>query len=369
MTLRRLTLTRCVWVTTYTLFSTTAVGAQARWIVDVRPLLTIGDSEAAGGGTPFGVVSGATRRPDSSLVVSDGTAPALRFFDAQGRSTKTVGRSGSGPGEFRVISWLGRCGGDSLVTYDLFQRRFSIFDSAGRFVRQFAASGDAGAAACAPDGRIAVVGGAGTTQGADRRVRARVSLLAPSGEALLTIPDVPFYEMASAGGVPLPDPLGPVTTVALTRDRLFVGTGADLAIDVYDRAGAKQARYLLPGTARRPTDAHRAAGVSEFVRFTTDATMRRAMESQLARVPSRTDLPPYSAIFTDVQGLLWVHRSVPGDSTSRFIVLAPEGRAIAEVELPVFTRVFEIGQDYILGGRESVDGEPQVVMWRLTRSK
>lgn len=360
-------LSRLVLVPLVACISSTALPAQARWSIDPQPVLTLGGKDAHG--VPIvALPSGATRRADGSFVVADGTAPALRFFDSRGRLAASVGRAGSGPGEFRVISWLGRCGGDSLVVYDLFQRRFSVFDAAGRFARQFAAPGDAAVISCAPDGTLAVLGGAGNTPHADRRVRGRVSVLAPTGDVRQTVTDVPFYEMATVGGVPLPHPLGPVTAVALTRDRLYVGTGADAAVDVYDRTARRIATHQLPGEVRRPTAAHRDAAVAEFVRFTTDAGMRRAMEAQLTKLPTREALPPYSALLVDPAGYLWVHRSLPGDASSRFTVLTPDGPPAAEVHVPAFVRVFEVGSDYVLGVQEDDDGESQVVVWRLRRS-
>ena len=354
-------------VTLVACLSSTPLGAQVRWSIDPQPVLTLGGKDADG--VPLvAMPSGATRRPDGSFVVADGTAPALRFFDSRGRLTTSVGRAGSGPGEYRVISWLGRCAGDSLVVYDLFQRRFSVLDATGRFSRQFAAPGDAAAIACAPDGALAVLGGAGNTPHADRRVRGRVSMIAPTGEVRHTVTDVPFYEMATVGGMPLPHPLGPVTAVALTRDRLYVGTGADAAVDAYDRTARKLATHHLPGEDRRPTAAHHEAGVTEFVRFTTDAGMRRAMEAQLAKLSPRESLPPYSALLSDRAGYLWVHRSVPGDATSRFTVLTPDGRLAAVVQMPTFVRVFEVRDDYALGAQEDEDGESRVVLWRLRRS-
>lgn len=340
--------------------------AQTRWRVDQRPLVVVGPSSPAGA-TPLGEVTGAHRRPDGSLVVADGTAPALRFFDPEGRMIASAGRAGGGPGEYRVISWMGRCGGDSLAAYDLYQRKFSIVDNAGRFVRHVPAPGDAAAISCADDGSIAIVGSPSSAQGADRRVRARVSMLTRAGEARVAIPDVPFYEMTSASGVPLLNPLGPTTTIALGRERIFVATGTGMAIDAYDLTGRELAALAVPGTRRRPTEAHRAASVSEFLRFTTDLAMRRAMEAQLANLPLPDALPPYSAVLVDSERLPWVHRSVPGDVASDLSVLSQDGRWVADVRIPSYVRIFEVGRDYIVGANLSDDGEPQVSVWRLRR--
>ena len=95
--------------------------------------------------------------------------------------------------------------------------------------------------------------------------------------------------------------------------------------------------------------------------------MRRAMEAQLANLPLPDALPPYSAVLVDSEGLLWVHRSVPGDVASDLSVLSQDGRWVADVRIPSYVRIFEIGRDDIVGANLSADGEPQVSVWRLRR--
>ena len=67
-------------------------------IAQAQPLVTIGGDGSAGELGEILDVVVASRR----LLVLDKHAPHVRVFDETGRLRQTTGRSGSGPGEFRV---------------------------------------------------------------------------------------------------------------------------------------------------------------------------------------------------------------------------------------------------------------------------
>ena len=73
------------------------------------------------GGTSFIVGSG------GEIVVSQTQDAVVRVYDSTGTLTKSLGRRGSGPGEFRNIFRLGWIR-DTLWVYDAGQRRFTRFD-------------------------------------------------------------------------------------------------------------------------------------------------------------------------------------------------------------------------------------------------
>lgn len=69
-----------------------------------------------------------------ALVYDQGAARIVRL-DRTGKVTQRIGAKGSGPGEFRSVSWMGVGVGDSLYTWDGVQRRLSVFAPNGRYVR------------------------------------------------------------------------------------------------------------------------------------------------------------------------------------------------------------------------------------------
>jgi hypothetical protein len=90
---------------------------------------------------PIVQVSGVDIRADGSLLLSDASESVVKLFDASGRLLSVIGRSGSGPGEFRV-PFAPRFGADGRIHVpDFALWRVSIFDPSGRFEKQIRLEG------------------------------------------------------------------------------------------------------------------------------------------------------------------------------------------------------------------------------------
>lgn len=92
------------------------------WGVDTQPLTTLESPDSTG----FVFVSAAHRLSGGRLLVADARQRRLHLYDAAGRHLRTLGRDGSGPGEFRGLMTVSVVG-DTIGTWDLSARRFSIF--------------------------------------------------------------------------------------------------------------------------------------------------------------------------------------------------------------------------------------------------
>lgn len=68
------------------------------------------------------------------FVVADESDKNLKLFDGSGHAVGTVGRPGSGPGEFTALLGGGTIG-DSLYAYDFNGTRLSLFTGEGRYAR------------------------------------------------------------------------------------------------------------------------------------------------------------------------------------------------------------------------------------------
>lgn len=114
-------------------------GPNAR-VVDYRlaehPLISIGVAEGAEAYQLFRVRS-AFQLHDGSVVVANSGTSELRYYDPDGQHVRTVGRRGWGPGEFDNLRYARALGGDTIVTWDVGQRRVSYFDRHGELVREF----------------------------------------------------------------------------------------------------------------------------------------------------------------------------------------------------------------------------------------
>jgi hypothetical protein len=76
-------------------------------------------------------------------------------------------------------------------------------------------------------------------------------------------------------------------------------------------------------------------------------------------------LPPYSGVFTDPQGTVWVQLSAPGDAETWLRRVGNDSQVLKDVRIPVGLRVFEVGSTYVLGAYEEPSGEPHVAMYPI----
>ena len=97
------------------------------------------------------------------------------------------------------------------------------------------------------------------------------------------------------------------------------------------------------------------------------AEVRRGFES----VPVAEHFPAFESIMTDALDNLWVREyEYPGEERPAplWTVFDPEGIVLGFVETPRGLRIYEIGEDYILGHtRDDLDVET-IQVWPLDRS-
>jgi len=190
---------------------------------------------------------------------------------------------------------------------------------------------------------------AGTEQYAYRAV------VRPGGDVQQTVGDVVF---------------GEVFLWAQGPDYVAVGTGKPYSVDLYDTAGA------LRGTISRPV-----GGVpvtDEIVRGYKDNMVAQASEEYRAIraesaeiLPAADTLPAYSSLHFDQAGNLWVREfclpDAESDKPDQYSIFSPDGRWLAQLELPADLSVLDRGADYLLTrARDEMDVE-QIRLYRIRR--
>ena len=82
---------------------------------------------------------------DGSIYVLDRQVPAIRQYDNQGKYIRTIGRGGSGPGEYRSASGLATMRDGRLLLWDTGNWRINIYSAEGSALGQWSTpSGSAG---------------------------------------------------------------------------------------------------------------------------------------------------------------------------------------------------------------------------------
>lgn len=310
----------------------------------------------------------AARLSDGSIAIADGYGgheQSIKAYGSAGQLLWTAGRHGGGPGEFQNLGWLAQCGPDSLFVWDGGRGRLEVFDSGGHLAREGQLPGPPLPVnlACSRSGTFVMMTSPDrmppSTPGMPR-LFSRLIVANSRGDSLWGLPDLYLGQNR---------PLGTTTRLALSTNRLYVGTGDSAWVDEYDLQGHRMASFRVGG-ALRPATMHQYDRALDQVLGTMAGTPAdRAMmkKMMLARTPMPEYLPPYTALLTSPGGSLWVVTTVPGDDSTVIRAYSPTGDSLGTLQLPADTRVFEIGEDYVLGARTDSTGQEIVAEYHYRR--
>lgn len=327
--------------------------------IELTPLLRLGDE--SGPGMIDHIESRVVRSSRGDYIVKSNYPTSLTLFDRNGRVIRTIGRKGSGPGEFQGIGAIAFGAGDSLHVFDQVSHRYSVLDSAYRFVRSGSLPlGPELASLVLPTGEFvfglplrtpAQIGQ--PLHRVDRMGRLAVSFGSQSG---LFRPDIPYF------------------------DRRAIATSSGGLV-----WSAYRTQYVLerwnPVTGKR---------VAQFRRDVAWFPPRMSPTRGL-RAQSDADAPePFlMAVHESADGILWVLIAVPDRDWKRAIAarrdgqehtqvldeqlyydtvieaLHPQtGQLLATTTVPAFIRQF-VADDAIGTVVEGSDGVPRIHLWRV----
>jgi len=345
--------------------------------VDSVPAFTIGGAEADG---PYDLVrvAGVLGLADGNVAVLDGATSELRFFDSAGRHVRTVGRPGTGPGEYQNPWGLYRYGSDTLMVQDQGTARMTLLSGDGEVLKTISLRGIAGGPFVGrlPDGSLMLAVSRGqrrVVEGSGRR-RSVVHLVRASSEGQL---------LDTVGSFPGPERLVEVTERRLTATTplyarntgfavggasLFVGDNAEYRIRVYTN-GRRLERIVQRAYAPVPLTAEMVArDKARQARALTDPRFRQALEQMYQRDRLPATLPAFGDLMVDAGGWLWVSGYTTAvEGNVLWDVFDPSGRLRCAIALPAALRVREIGHDHLVGVVSDEDGVEQVRLFQLLR--
>lgn len=346
------------------------------WTVG-EPKLEIG-SVLGGGPTEFGAVAGVVQLAGGSVVVADRLSDEVRFFDADGRIEAVRGRSGSGPGEFRLITWIGLCGADSIFVLDGSNKRLTTFNVSGELIgTQPASSPKPGSSPWrlrCTDRHFLVVSQPdhpARPQPGPFQLPVSIGWFDISGEPVKPLGQFPgpeLYVLPSLRGA-RPRPLGAEVFIEVLGSMAVIGTSDREVIQLFDIGGRNVTEIPVPLEARPTTD----IDISAFIESETSEIRDAARAAQHARDLRNyewpTVLPRYDAMVADPAGYIWLRPySVPGsERTVQWKVIDLEGRVVAKVTLPSSIEVAQVAEEWLIGIRRSALGVESVLRLPLER--
>jgi hypothetical protein len=363
--------------------------------IDTRPDIAIGVTS----GDPayeFGEITSAVLMSDGRIVVADAQAAELKVYDSTGRHLRTVGRSGSGPGEYRRISALYRTRGDTLLVADPQNRRITRLSPSLETLSTIMLQG------------IPWVRPPNSTGGQPLRgyvvlqvkgVFDNGSLLATSARGGAPTPEVTNVSRDTLGlrlvnpaagttdsvgsvvagqwfqffpgdgsftfGQP---PWGHVESLAVARDRYYYGTAERFEIEERSPDG-RLVRLIRVCEQPNVIDARRINELIERYLGELPPEAVRSQEAALRGIPHPAVGPSYLRLLVDQADRLWVqHYTAPGTSEV-WRVLDREGRWLGSVQLPDGISLLDAANDHIVGRHTDELDVETIRTFRFERSR
>jgi hypothetical protein len=332
------------------LFSASTLRAQE--VPGLVPVSTI-----PGDGSVLGEISDMDFLPDGKLLIMDGQARQLFVFSPSGELVRTLGREGSGPGEFRAATEVEVTPEGFIVVLDPGNVRFSSWTAEGELLdshplRGVMEVGRAWPAEFYWSHRGPVIKTLGFREGHPLAFLLLKEDLSGVRDTLARVEDSP----AGATGRFSPFALTPEGQVLAARgDTLYslsVLSGPRKSRRTYSRAD-------LPAERRTPSDREELLSAMGRIRIPEGIEVpRMEIPEFLPRFRSRS-------FDFDSQGRLWTCPTVPANAPSVFDVFAGDGSFLGSVPLPEHVNGFRIRWDRILVRTTTEMGEPIVRVYQI----
>lgn len=358
------------------------------WTVGAEPLVQIGAVDGPAEQLLNGVV-GAVRLSGGDIVLGEWTTGELRRYEPDGGLVWRTAGQGEGPGEHRVLMFVGLIPGDTVVTADVRLNRVQLFDPDGGSVRMFRV--EAPWSGAPPTGVIGVSGrrlvltfNARVGEPEDGIVRwptVRIATVSLEDGGLRVVMDVPGPEVrASVDGAMaqvMEYPFGKGPRHSAAAGRLAVVDTERFAVrSVSLEDGAVTSILRRDEPVREVTE----EDVDAYVEWMTSASAAAGLHVPpgLREQPMASTLPALKSIQLDAVGNLWVEpHARHGSEIPPFQVHAPDGDWLGTVAVPTGLRResldlglpvgVEIGDDYILGVWRDELGVEYVRMYGLEK--
>ncbi len=325
------------------------------WQLSTTPVLQIG-VESGDPNYEFERVVSVLRLFDNGIAVADQGAQMIRLYDRNGAFVKSVGGSGSGPGEYRTISSMRRYRTDSLAVCDRSAGRISILGPDLGFAGSvlLSATGGIGLATALgsfPDGSWLLEGSdfaaylQNITPGVSRvgMVLLRFDAVAGRVDSLAQAPGMEMLVELEAG---FPNsrtlPFGLRSVAGIYRDGYLLASSDTYEIRYYDGANQLQQIVRRYGAERRVT-----------------ANDIEAIRTRLVEAPVPDYMPAFGrfgfvstrpVILVDNGHNTWVLDYHFGeDAPESWAVFDPNGTYLGTMMFPIGFTPLDVGNDQILG--------------------
>jgi hypothetical protein len=348
-----------------------AASPRAAFTLSAQPILEIAGRNDAVEYLFSPNVAAVARLSDGRIVVGDQWSFNVRIFGTNGRYQRTFGGLGSGPGQLGPITRIFVFPGDTIGVVD---GRVNLFTPDGKFIRVESM----GVPGLTPLGRLTTgdwISRRGT--GADSvrvfRVARAATGAAPSDTGVRLAVYDPRDTTLGRAGAYVPNGLGttpflPWTVIAALPDGFVMGDGQTWEIREYSTQGRLRRIIRRDADLRLSDDLKALYREGELAGKTGEA--RDAVERRLAAATFPKSIPAFQRILVDPVGRIWAQDYLRAAHVPlQWTVFDSRGTYLGAVEVPVGFRVFEVGNDYLLGRMRDASGQVHIRMYGLVPAR
>ena len=268
----------------------------------------------------FGAVPVVALLSDGRIVVADGIARHLKFFQADGSYERTFGRAGSGPGEFGDLSGILVLPGDTLLVADWRNQRVSRIGPQGTWLGSLRIPREDGFPwhmEIGPSGMIATILGVYYLLIGDQPLPTPVVQLDPAFsvvDTLVLLPPEGFY--SRAGGEPrFRYHSGSPDFCLRSNGGLVSGHGERYELRLHSDEGVLERIIRLSRPKVPFTDQDQAVVLGQVAAVLTERNRPpRAIAQRQSRTRFESTYPAFGSIHCGPGGSVWLQRLRPWSS-------------------------------------------------------
>ena len=343
------------------------------WVVDFGPLVDLAEA-GSGPNYEFFQATDAERLSDGTFIVADDSSDEIRFFSAAGIYLRTLGRNGSGPGEFQRLDQVLALTGDSVLAYDFWAARVTVFGPDGELARVVTLDRASRPRPLFPLGDDGYVGMSTDYAGYGDRIGlrrwrhpiVRVNRDGAVADTLTTIPGGESVVFSQGDARAL---WGKKGHLAVFDREIYLGTADSVEFQILGLDGRLKRIVRVPGydltLSGSEIQSERDARFPDSL-VTTNPMVRDVMDAH----PNRSHRPGYAQMMLDAYGNVWLQAFQARFETpepTQWLVFDPVGEWLGSVALPPEFEVFRIGPDWILGKRPDELDVEHIQMLALSR--
>lgn len=320
-------------------------------------------------------VEDVNRLKDGTVAVVNRGTGEVRFFAEDGALQGMVGGMGDGPHEFRGPIGVEEIRGDSLVVVDRVLRRITIIDSHHKVARTARLEGRLATISFIGvlDGRTLAISSASVRSprgtGAETS-STRVLLFDLTGRLQNTVGTFPERRWVRLGSQQIYTPtFDPVTSFAPGEHGIWVGTGRDYRMDLFDPEGQLEQTVRWAGPSRTVADRDKARWKEERLSAAKSKQERQAVQAWLHNMVFADEMAAYKRLVPAADGGVWVECYDPheGNSTT-WLALDANGRPQAVVHGSGHERVYRVDNGHATAAKVDELGIAHVIVYKIDKA-